>query len=63
MIQCPEAGEVLRGCDGVIVTVMSGQDKSAAIDRALRYYAEQDVVILGAVLWNADAWLLKKYER
>lgn len=63
MVQCPEAGEVLRGCDGVIVAVMSGQDKSAAIDRALRYYAEQDVVILGAVLWNSDEWLLKKYER
>lgn len=63
MIQCPEAGEVLRGCDGCILTVVSGADKSSAIDRALSYYAQQDVTIIGAILWYADEKLLKRYGR
>lgn len=63
MVLCPEAGEVLRGCDGCILTVMSGADKSGAIDRALSYYAQQEVVVLGAVLWEADEKLLKRYGR
>lgn len=61
MVQCPEAGEVLRGCDGCIVTVVSGADKSSAIDRALHYYEQQQVTVIGTVLWDADEKLLKKY--
>ena len=63
MVQCPEAGEVLRGCDGCILTVVSGEDKSGAIDRALAYYGQQDVTVIGAVLWDADEKLLKRYGR
>jgi Mrp family chromosome partitioning ATPase len=63
MIQCPEAGEVLRGCDGCILVVTAGKDKSVAIDRALSYYAQQDVKIIGAVLWNTEELLMKRYER
>lgn len=61
MVQCPEAGEVLRGCDGCIVTVMSGADKSGAVDRALRYYEQQQVLVTGAILWGVDAKLLRRY--
>ena len=61
MVQCPEAGEILRNCDGCIVTVVSGVDKSGEIDRALRYYEQQQVTLIGAVLWNADEKLLKRY--
>ena len=63
MTQCPEAGEVLRGCDGVIVTVVSGADKSGSIDRTLAYYRQQDVKVIGAILWKADEALLKRYEK
>ena len=63
MIQCPEAGEVLRGCDGCVLTVVSGTDKSSAIDRALSYYAQQDVTVIGTILWDADEKLLKRYGR
>lgn len=63
MVQCPEAGEVLRGCDGCILTVVSGVDKSGAIDRVLHYYEQQQVAIIGTVLWNADEKLLKRYEK
>ena len=63
MIQCPEAGEVLRGCEGLVVTVLSGTDKSGAIDRGLAYYKQQDVEVLGAVLWGADEKLRKRYEK
>lgn len=61
MVQCPEAGDVLRECEGCILTVVSGKDKSSAIDRALAYYAQQDVRVLGAILWDTDAKLLKRY--
>ena len=61
MVQCPEAGDVLRECDGIIVTVVSGADKSGAIDRALHYYEQQQVTVIGAVLWDADKKLLKRY--
>ena len=63
MVQCPEAGEVLRGCDGTIVTVVSGADKSGAIDRALSYYVQQDAAVIGAILWDADEGLLRRYEK
>lgn len=63
MVQCPEAGEVLRGCDGCILTVVSGKDKSSAIDRVLAYYEQQDVKVLGAILWDADEKLLKRYRK
>lgn len=61
MVQCPEAGEVLRGCDGCILTVVSGSDKSGAIDRALHYYEQQQVTVIGTILWNVDEKLLKRY--
>ncbi len=61
MVQCPEAGEVLRGCDGLVMTVVSGVDKSGSIDRALAYYAQQEVSVTGAILWDADQRLLKRY--
>lgn len=61
MVQCPEAGDALRECDGCIVTVLSGADKSAAIDRALSYYTQQEITVTGAVLWDADERLLRRY--
>ena len=63
MVQCPEAGAVLRACDGCILVVTAGNDKSVAIDRALSYYAQQDVNVIGAVLWNTEDVLLKRYEK
>ena len=61
MVQCPEAGEILRGCDGCILTVVSGADKSGTIERALHYYEQQQVKVIGSILWNADEKLLKRY--
>ncbi len=61
MVQCPEAGEILRDCDVLIMTVVSGVDKSGAIDRALAYYRQQDITVSGAILWDADEQLLKRY--
>lgn len=59
--QCPEEAEVLRKQDGCILIVEAGKDKSGAIDRALMYYAQQDVKVIGAILWNMDERLLKGY--
>jgi len=61
MVQCPEAAKILRNCDKTILTVVSGVDKSGAIDRALSYYKQQDISVAGAVLWEADEKLLKCY--
>ena len=61
MAQCPECAAVLRTYDGVILTVMYETDKSRAIDRALSYYAGQDVKVLGAILWDMKENVLQKY--
>lgn len=61
MVQCPQTAEHLRALDGVVLVVVSGVDKSAAIDRVLGFYRQQDIKVLGAVLWNADEKLLKRY--
>lgn len=62
MVQCPEAGDVLRACDGCILIVTAGKDKSTSVDRALSYYVQQDVRVIGAVLWNTGETLLRRYE-
>ena len=61
MVQCPQAAGNLRDCDGVILTVVSGIDKSSAIERSLAFYRQQDIKVIGAVLWDADEKLLKRY--
>ena len=61
IVEYPEVGEVLRKCDGLIITVVSGVDKSGSIDRALADYAQQEVSVTGAILWDADQQLLKRY--
>lgn len=61
MVQCPEAAEALRACDGVVLTVMYGVDKSGAIDRALSYYAQQNINVLGAILWDTEEGVIYKY--
>ncbi len=61
MVQCPEEAELLRTYDGVILTVMYGKDKSRAIDRALSFYAQQKVSVIGAVLWDVPKSIFQKY--
>lgn len=60
--QCPQAAKSIRDCDGLILTVLSGKDTSYSIDRALSYYRQQDIPVIGAVLWKADKRLLKRCE-
>lgn len=54
MQQCPTAASTLRKQDGCVLIVKAKTDKSTAIDRALAYYAQQDVTVLGAVLWDGN---------
>lgn len=61
MLQCPEGVEVLRTYDGIVLTVMYETDKSRAIDRALSYYEQQDIKVLGAILWDVKENVLQKY--
>lgn len=60
--QCPQAAEAMRDCGGLILTVLSGKDTAYSIDRALSYYRQQDIPVIGAVLWNTDKQLLKRCE-
>lgn len=62
MVQCPEAAEKLRSCDGLLLAVMAGEDTSYSIDRVLSYYKQQDIPVIGVVLWNVDQKLLKRCE-
>ena len=61
MAQCPEQGKVLRTYDGIVLIVMYETDKSRAIDRALSYYGQQDVKVIGAILWDMKESVLQKY--
>lgn len=60
--QCPQAVEKIRDCDGLILIVASAEDTSYSIDRVLSYYKQQDIQVLGAVLWNVDRQLLRRCE-
>lgn len=63
MIQCPEGAEALKTYEACILIVKAKADKSAAIDRALEYYAQQKISVTGAILWDADEGLIKRYRR
>ncbi|MCD8068903.1 MAG: hypothetical protein LUE87_08455 [Lachnospiraceae bacterium] len=60
-LQFPEGASKLRSVDGVILVVEAGVDSGAVIERVLSYYRQQEISLAGAVLWNSDRRLLRRY--
>lgn len=56
-----EVVSALRSYDAVIVLVQANDHNGALIERGLDYLAKQDVKVAGAILYDADKWLLKAY--
>lgn len=60
---CPESCRSLREMDGILLAVPAGRHVGKALEAALEYLEQQDCPVLGALLWDADEWLLKAYYR
>lgn len=58
---CPESAETLRGADAVILAVPAGPHVGKQLEAVLEYLAAQDCTIDGALLWNADEELIRRY--
>ena len=58
---CPESAETLRGADAVILAVPAGSHVGKQLEAVLEYLAAQDCTIDGALLWNADEELIRRY--
>lgn len=58
---CPESAETLRGADAVILAVPAGTHVGKQLEAVLEYLAAQDCTIDGALLWNADEELIRRY--
>ena len=58
---CPESAETLRGADAVILAVPAGPHVGKQLEAVLEYLAAQDCAIDGALLWNADEELIRRY--
>ena len=58
---CPESAETLRGADAVILAVPAGPHLGKQLEAVLEYLAAQDCAIDGALLWNADEELIRRY--
>ncbi len=60
---CEECCEKLRGMDGVLLLVGAGNHAGKPLERVLQYLEEQEVAVGGAILWEADEWLIRTYYR
>lgn len=59
----PEAVRALREVGSTVLVVKAGSDTMASIDRALSFYGQQEVEILGFILWEADELFYEKLRK
>lgn len=60
---CPEACEVMREADGVLLVTEAGSHVGKPMEYVLECLDTQDVKVTAALLWNADEWLIRTYYR
>lgn len=60
---CTESCENMRSMGGVLLVVGAGSHAGKPLERVLEYLAEQEIKITGAILWEADEWLIRTYYR
>lgn len=59
--QVPEAGEVLRGQDGILLLVQADYDKGKGIEETLRVLGQLEISVDAMVLAEADNRLIRQY--
>ena len=57
----PEAADVLRQADGVILAVEAGLYAGNPLECVLEFFAVQDISVTAVILWNADETLIRCY--
>lgn len=57
----PETAARIREADGILLAVESGRHDGKRIEKLLRFLDQQDCCVLGAVLWNPDQRLIRRY--
>lgn len=62
-LACPEACEAMRGTDGVLLLVRAGAHVEKTLEYILEYLWMQEIPVSGALLLEADEWLLRMYYR
>lgn len=58
---CSEAGEAMRGADGVLLVADAGRHTGKPLEYVLEYLRTQNVSITATLLWNADEALIRQY--
>lgn len=61
LYQAPEAGNALRGRDGILLLVQADRDRGAAIEELLRRMGQLDIRVDAMVLVDADRKLIRRY--
>lgn len=61
LLQVPEAGEVLRSQDGILLLIQADHDKGKTIEEVLRQLKQLDVTVDALVLTEADSRLIRWY--
>jgi hypothetical protein len=57
----PEAVQVMRRADGVLLAVEAGLHTGKPLEHVLEYFSTQDVTVTAALLWEADEALIRSY--
>lgn len=58
---CTESCEILRKMDGILLIVKAGSHTGKPLEYVLEYFAEQDIEVTAALLWEADEMLIRAY--
>jgi len=58
---CPEASQVMRQVEGVLLVVRAGKYADKTLEYVLEYLETQEIQIMAALLWDADEWLIRMY--
>jgi len=61
LCQVPEAGEALRGQDGLLLLVQAGFDRGKAIEEVLRLLGQLEITLDAMLLVEADGRLIRHY--
>ncbi len=58
---CPESSQILRDADGVLLVVKAGKYAEKTVEYIMEYLQTQEIQATGALLWDADEWLIRMY--